>query len=51
MKLPSSVRVLGICGLCAATLSAAAGFFNAPVLLGLSGAVMVAANLYAMVKS
>lgn len=51
MNLPSPVRVLGVCGLCAAALSTAAGFFNAPVLLGLSGAVMVAANLYAMVKA
>lgn len=48
---PSPVRVLGACGLFAAMLASASGFFHLPVLLGLSGAVMVAANLYAMVKS
>lgn len=51
MKAPSAVRVLGACGLVAAALASTAGFLNVPVLLGLSGAVMVAGNIYAMVKS
>lgn len=51
VALPSSVRVLGTCGLVAALLATGAGFFDLPILLGLSGAIMVAGNLYAMVKS
>lgn len=50
MKLPAPVRVLGACGLAAAFLSCASGFLKCPILLGVSGAVMVTANLYAMVK-
>jgi hypothetical protein len=41
---------MGACGLTAAFLSTAAGFCNLPALLGLSGAVMVGANLYALCK-
>lgn len=48
---PTSARVLGVCGLVAAILSTASGFLAAPSLLGISGAVMVGANLYAMVKA
>lgn len=51
MTWPSPVRVLGACGLTAAALASLAGFLNQPSLLGMSGAVMVAANIYAMVKS
>lgn len=51
MKAPTSVRVLGFGGLIAASLIAIGGFYDMPALVGISGAVMVAANLYAMVKS
>lgn len=43
--------MLGACGLAAAFLACASGFLDCPILLGVSGAVMAAANLYAMVKS
>ncbi len=46
----SSVRVLGICGLVSAVLAMLAGFFDTPFLLGVSGAVMTAGNLYAIWK-
>lgn len=48
---PPSVRVLGFAGLVAAALIAIGGFHNMPALVGVSGAVMVAANLYATVKA
>jgi len=51
MTAPPSVRVLGVCGLFAAALIAIGGFFDAPILVGVSGALMVAANLYATVKA
>lgn len=44
----SPVRVLGCCGLFASGLVAASGFLNEPILLGISGAVMVVGNLYAL---
>lgn len=46
----TSVRVLGVCGLLASLLAAASGYFDAPVLLGLSGTVMVGGNVYAMLR-
>lgn len=42
------VRILGGAGLAAAALSAAAGFLNLPLLLGVSGALMLAGNLVAL---
>lgn len=45
---PSSVRVLGICGLTASALAAAGGFLDKPYLIGVGGLVMVIGNLYAM---
>ena len=45
----TAVRVLGACGLLAAFCSALAGFMGVPFLLGLSGAVMVVGNVYAIV--
>lgn len=47
----SSARVLGICGLIAATLSAIGGFADVPALLGVAGVVMVAGNVYATVRA
>jgi hypothetical protein len=44
-----AVRVLGFCGLLSAVLSAAAGFFEVPLLLGVAGATMVVGNVYAIV--
>lgn len=44
----TAVRVLGACGLLAAVCSALAGFFGVPFLLGVSGAVMVVGNVYAI---
>ena len=44
----TSARVLGICGLVAAALTMAAGYASMPVLLGVSGTVMMIGNLYAM---
>lgn len=46
---PSAVQVLGVCGLLAAALSAAAGFLEFPMLLGFAGATMVLGNVYAIV--
>lgn len=46
----TAVRVLGAAGLVAATLTAAAGLFGSPLLLFTSGAVMVAANLFALLS-
>lgn len=48
-RVPSAVRVLGVCGLLAAALSAAAGFLEVPILLGLAGTTMVVGNVYAIV--
>lgn len=45
---PAAVRVLGGCGLVAAALSSAAGFFASPSFLAAAGVVMMAANLYAL---
>lgn len=45
----SAIRVLGVCGLASAALSAAAGFLEVPILLGLAGATMVVGNVYAIV--
>lgn len=45
----SAVRVLGLCGLLSAALSAAAGFLDAPTLLGPAGVTMVVGNVYAIV--
>ena len=45
----SAVRVLGLCGLLSAILSAAAGFLEIPILLGAAGATMVVGNIYAIV--
>ena len=45
----TAARVLGACGLLAAFCSALAGFMGVPFLLGLSGAVMVVGNAYAIV--
>lgn len=50
MKL-SSARVLGFGGLIGAGLIGVGGFCDVPILVGLSGAVMIVANLYAMVKA
>ena len=47
----SAVRVLGACGLLSAFLSMFGGFTDAPALIGFAGLVMVAGNLYAMVRS
>lgn len=44
----TAVRVLGACGLLAAFCSALAGFMGVPFLLGVSGAVMVIGNVYAI---
>lgn len=46
---PSAVQVLGVCGLVSAALSAAAGFLEVPLLLGLAGATMIVGNVYAIV--
>lgn len=46
----SAVRVLGFCGLVASALAAAGGFMNMPALLGASGAVMFAGNVYAAIR-
>lgn len=43
-----ATRVLGICGLVAASLAAVGGFANVPALVGASGAVMLLGNLYAI---
>lgn len=48
--MPSSVRVLGICGLTASAFAAAGGFLDKPALVGASGAVMLVGNLYAIWK-
>ena len=48
-RVVTAVRVLGACGLLAAFCSALAGFMDVPFLLGLSGAVMVVGNVYAIV--
>ena len=45
------VRVLGACGLMASALAACSCFLGVPILLGMSGAVMVAGNLYALIRS
>lgn len=45
---PSAVRLLGLGGLVAAGLVAIGGFFDAPVLVGVSGGIMVVANAYAL---
>jgi len=44
------LRVLGLCGLASATLSAIGGFANTPMLLGAAGAIMVFGNVFALVK-
>jgi hypothetical protein len=44
----SPVRVLGVCGLAAAVLSATGGFADVPVLIGIGGAVMLIGNVYAV---
>lgn len=49
MRAASAVRVLGVCGLLSAALSAAAGFLELPLLLGVAGATMIVGNLYAIV--
>lgn len=48
MRKPSSVRLLGFGGLLAAGLVAIGGFFDMPWLVGFSGAIMIAANGYAL---
>lgn len=45
----SPVRILGLCGLLSAVLSAAGGFLEVPLLLGIAGATMIVGNLYAIV--
>lgn len=45
----SAIRVLGVCGLLSAVFSAAAGFLEVPVLLGIAGATMLVGNVYAIV--
>lgn len=47
----TSVRVLGLCGLLSAALSAAGGFSGATWLIGVAGLVMLAGNLYATVRA
>ena len=44
-----AVRVLGLCGLLSALFSAAAGFLEMPLLLGVPGATMGVGNLFAIV--
>lgn len=44
----NAIRYLGLAGLASAMLSSMAGFWNAPVLLGFAGIIMVAANTYAL---
>jgi hypothetical protein len=46
----SPVRVLGIAGLISSALFTVGSFAGAPWLMGVGGAVMFAANLYAAVK-
>lgn len=47
----SAVRVLGACGFASALLSAAGGFAGITWLIGAAGVVMLAGNIYAMVRS
>lgn len=49
MRSPSAVRLLGLGGLVAAGLVSLGGFLNAPLLVGVSGGIMVVANAYALV--
>lgn len=49
MRAPKATRVLGVCGFTAAVLSMLGGFANAPLLVGVAGAVMIVGNVYAMV--
>lgn len=45
-----ATKALGICGLSASALAMLSGFANIPLLLGVSGAIMVVGNLYAIFK-
>ena len=46
----NAVRVLGGAGLAAAVMTAAAGLLSSPRLLFVSGAVMAAANVFALLS-
>lgn len=46
----SAVKMLGLCGLTAAFIGAIGGFFDIPFLIGVSSAIMLFANSYALIK-
>lgn len=48
--MPTSVRVIAVCGVTANVLSALAGYLNQPILLGISSTIMAAGNVYVMIK-
>jgi len=48
MKIISSIKLLGFCGILSSIFSSIAGYYKIPIFLGIGSTIMLIGNLYAV---